>query len=321
MADGAATGGEGTGAAPSGGEAQVESTQSNQAAATEAAVENTTEEANEAPEVTETEETEEDSKEKAKEKAPKETKESKEAKEEKPARKGSKDWAKENLEQDFDDDEGADDFVREFASKSQTLNKQLLGIFEENPEVGIMLSKMTKDGTPFLEALAEFITPEELSEILESSEKSKETLAERRAKLAGDKKMAEAIEANKAKSETALVDFMKENSMDEKATGKFFDETVLPIMKRLVSQDFDKEFFDMLLKSHNYKNAIAEASEVAEIKGKNAKIVAEKDKTKSDELPVINGGGMGKPAEVAEKHISSIGRVAQQNEEERRRIS
>ncbi|MEN6291838.1 MAG: hypothetical protein ABFD07_07475, partial [Methanobacterium sp.] len=110
--------------------------------------------------------------------------------------------------------------------------------------------------------------------------------------------------------------------MDEKATGEFFDQTVLPIMQRLVSQDFDKEFFDMLLKSHNYKKAVKEAAEIAEIKGRNQKIVTEKEKIPADGLPKINGGGMGKPAEeVAKKQISSISRVAAQNEEERKRIS
>jgi hypothetical protein len=249
------------------------------------------------------------------------TEESEEPKEEKPARKSAKEWAKETLERDFDDDEQADEFVRDFAAKSQTLNKQLLNWFTKEPDVADIVSKTVKGGDSFWEVMAEYLTPEEYADLIDSTEKGKENRANRLAKIEADKKMAEAIKVNTAKSEKALVAFMEENNMDEKATGEFFDKTVLPIVKRLVSQDFDKEFFDMLLKSHNYKNAIKEASEVAEIKGRNAKIVTEKEKTPADGLPKITGGGMGKPAEeVAQKQMSSIARVAAQSEAEQKRI-
>ena len=236
-----------------------------------------------------------------------------------PSKKQLKEWAKENLEQDFDDDDIADDWVREFAGNSHKLNKQLIQVFDENPEAGAIISAMVKDGKPFLEALAEFVSPEEFAEYLNGSDKSKEAQAKRKQAQATQKALEAEIGKNKEESEKSLTAFMGKHNMDEKAVADLFDKTILPVYQGLLNQKFTEETWEKFFQLHNYKTDVSDAQKLGAAKANNAKIKIEKDKDVSDGLPQINGGGSAAIVEKVVKKMSMVARVAAENEAMRKR--
>ena len=236
----------------------------------------------------------------------------------KPTKKQIREWAKETLEQDFEDDDKADDFVREFATNSHKLNKQLVQVFDENPEAGAVIYEMVKNGTPFLEALSAFLSPEEYAEAIDGSDKSKDALKLRKENLAKQKTLEAEIGKNKDESEKSLVAFMGKNNLDDKAVADLFDNTILPVYKSLIDQKFTNLTWENFLRLHNYKKDVGDAQALGEARANNAKSKIQKDKEPGDGLPQISGGGgAAKIAEKAVKKMGMVARVAQENEEMR----
>jgi len=237
----------------------------------------------------------------------------------KPKRKGSKDWAKENLDLDSASDDEAGDFVRELAGNSHKLNKQLGEMFDINPEVGAAISRSVKDGENFWVALAEFVSPEDYARMIEDSEGGKEALAKNKVTAAERKAFEAQVVKNKVTSEKALTSIMAKHSLAPEAVTDLFNTTILPIMKNLVNQNFDEAMFEKFIQLHNYKQDVADAGKLASAKALNSKDKMAKDK--SDGLPQLNGGGgAAKAAETVIKKMSSLSGIAAENDAMRRKL-
>lgn len=238
---------------------------------------------------------------------------------EKPKRKTPKEWAKEALEQDFDDDDSADDFVRDYADNLHKLNKQTRELFEVEWEAGAAVQKAMKDGVPFITALSEYITPEEYAEMVANSDGSKEAIAKRKEAIKAQKEHDAIVEKNRKASEANIVSFAQKNNISDAEIGDFFSKTVAPVFQSLLNQDLNENLLTIMWKAHKFDSEVADAAKIGEVKAANTKIIKEKPESKGDGLPQV-GGGAGKTREI-QKAASSIARIAQQNQEERQRIS
>lgn len=249
------------------------------------------------------------------------TEESTENEPAKPTKKQLKEWAKENLEQDFEDDDKADDWVREFAGNSHKLNKQLMTAFDDQPELGAITSMVVKEGIPFIEAMGEYFSPEEYADALNDTEGGRRRLAKRQAQLADFKAQEAEIAKNQETSEIALKSIIEKHKLDNKSVSELFDKTILPVMKSLINQNFTEETFEKFLQLHNYNKDVTDAQKLGEAKALNSKNKTEKDTQKGDGLPSLNGGGgAAKTAESQMKKMSSVARVAAANELERSKL-
>lgn len=236
----------------------------------------------------------------------------------KPKRKGSKDWAKENLDSDFDSDEAAGDNVRERAVMLKKFEKQFGDAYDVNPEVGAAMSRVIKDGDDFWVAMAEYFSPEDYAEYLKDH-KGEESLTKNKATAAERKALEAKIAKNQVTSNEALTSVMAKHSLTPEAVTELFNTTIHPIMQNLIDQNFDEAMFEKFIQLHNYKQDVADAGKLASAKALNSKDKIIKDK--SDGLPQINGGGgASKAAETVVKKMSSLSGIAAENDAMRKKL-
>ena len=152
-----------------------------------------------------------------------------------------------------------------------------------------------KNGVPFAVALARHFGPDDLT-IAEGDDSYADYTknVDARNKDLQERRDADAqFEVNRAESDKAVLAFSKEQGLGEDETkeimGKFSD-----ILAEVFTGKVTKETLLAIQRAVKFEEAVKEASEGAELKDRNEKIVAEMDKKaapKGDNIPHPSSGG------------------------------
>lgn len=173
-------------------------------------------------------------------------------------------------------------------------NNNLKAMVNSEPKFAMILGDMAK-GAKFEEALPRYLDTRNLKLMpgdpdyttWEANNKTRET------NYAAEQEYKKKIDDNKKKSEVTITDWYEKKGMDD-AAKKEYGMFVANSLDRAYAGEMDEDFLDKMYYAMNYKNDVAKAEEVGTIKGKNDKIVEEKLKeknnTKGDGMPVIDGG-------------------------------
>jgi hypothetical protein len=143
-------------------------------------------------------------------------------------------------------------------------------------------------------------------------EDAKNTRKERKAKVEAYRKE---FDTNMEASRETIKEYFEEKAMtDEDATdyATFIDNHIAEYNRGIVT----KEFLDLFYKARNYAKDVIEAEEQGAIKGKNAKVDAEREKraTETDGMPV-GGSSIGVKEDVPEENdlFAEISRNSRRN--------
>lgn len=123
----------------------------------------------------------------------------------------------------------------------------------------------------------------------EDAESLVEAKLERKKAIAEQKKQQEILQKNMQRTNTELEELQKEEGFDDKVK-----EQLIKAMSDFHTNGLNglipKESMKLFLKAINYEKAIQKAEEKGTIKGRNEKIVIEKQRKKGDEIPQLGRG-------------------------------
>lgn len=210
-----------------------------------------------------------------------------------------KDYIREKYKDEhFDDDEKVDRkayrYIRDleqYQKDNQEANKRISELFHQYPELIATFQDMDK-GADFAEALAINLDPEQrklfrekyfLDDYTPETEQWAKKKTEREAKYKERQKWQEQYIQNRKESAEALKQFFEENKIDEKA-GLEFAKKADEVLTSVYNGKIDKAFLGMLHKALMFDQAVKEAQEVAEVRGRN-----EAADGKVEKLPVTDG--------------------------------
>ncbi len=182
--------------------------------------------------------------------------------------------------------------LNDYRTSSQENNETLMSLFQAEPTLGKILSDM-RDGATLSIAIGrhldpESIVPQEGDPDYEAWAKEKD---ERINRLNARKESQENYEKNLIASEQIIREFVEESGFDEEQTAEF-----MSFLDAFTSDLLDgKVSKDTLVKLSKVLTADAEKEEavkLAEVRGKNQAIEAEKKKPQDgDGLPDLSSGG------------------------------
>lgn len=203
--------------------------------------------------------------------------------------------------QTFDDDEvffsALDKYDEDRTNRINSFeesNKRLTDAFINNPKAAMLLSSLA-DGSDVLTAIAESFGPD-IKNALENDPEARKKYDE--GILAYQKNKSELEEIERKQEENArkfskvIEDFIAEKEMDE-STQSQFKEYISNLLDSLVTWEFSKDVLERLWRGMTYD----EATEEAEIRGRNAKIELEKKRANeaTDKTPMIEQGANDMP--------------------------
>lgn len=223
----------------------------------------------------------------------------------------------------FESDADFEAFVKEKLTESEEslsgykdADGKIMEILDEYPELYAVVQDLI-DGKPIEVALAsnidlEDITPLPDEDMYKQYEDAKNTRKERKAKVEAYRKE---FDTNMEASRETIKEYFEEKAMtDEDATdyATFIDNHIAEYNRGIVT----KEFLDLFYKARNYAKDVIEAEEQGAIKGKNAKVDAEREKraTETDGMPV-GGSSIGVKEDVPEENdlFAEISRNSRRN--------
>jgi hypothetical protein len=209
--------------------------------------------------------------------------------------------------QTFDDDEiffsALDKYDEDRTNRINSFeesNKRLTDAFINNPKAAMLLSSLA-DGSDVLTAIAESFGPD-IKDALENDPEARKKYDEGIQAYQKNKSELEEIERkqeeNAQKFSTVIEDFIVEKEMDE-STQSQFKEYISNLLDSLVTWEFSKDVLERLWRGMTYD----EATEEAEIRGRNAKIELEKKRANeaTDKTPMIEQGANDIPSVSREK--------------------
>lgn len=216
---------------------------------------------------------------------------------------------KQFADEQFDDDEKVDrkayKHIKELESyreKNREANKKVMQLFNAHPELISVLQDMDK-GASFREALARNIDTAELTAQEGDPDYDAWTKAktEREAKFQERQKWSEEYAKNRKESADTLKKFAAEKKLDQPALEDFAAKAD-DVLKAVYAGKVDMKFLNALYDGITAKDQIAQAAQVAEVKGKNAAITEKVSKAspEGDGLPDLSKGGEAKKAELPE---------------------
>ena len=172
-------------------------------------------------------------------------------------------------------------------------NTKIIAMMEDEPVLSSIMTEVGQ-GRKFLSSVKHHLDVANLPEDDDSDMAAWENNAKMRESRYNEKLARQAeIASNEERSMATLEDFIAEKGIDDANKIKF-GQLIADFLDRAYSGDITKEFLDVMYFYMNRDQELAKASELGELKGKNAKIAAtkfaEEDYT-SDGLPDINSGG------------------------------
>lgn len=192
-------------------------------------------------------------------------------------------------DREFKNREEYDKAVIEHLNNEAQANQQLLGAFEENPELQAVVKDMTQNGKSFLEALHAHVDIDSLN--VQPGDENYEEVVRAKVNRENQKKEQEKriqeLRSNQEKTIANSVEFVKEHKLTKADESTFFnqiDKIISDLNNGLVS----KETFEVFKKGMAYEKDVKSAKEVGEIAGKNTAVIIKKKKLKGDAMPKVN---------------------------------
>lgn len=197
----------------------------------------------------------------------------------------------------FESDADFEEFVKTKLTESEEslsgykeADNKVFEILEEYPELYAVVQDIA-DGKPIEVAIAanidvEDITPLPDEEMYKEYETARNTRKERKEKIENYRKE---FDSNMEASRATIKEYFEEKAMtDEDATdyATFIDNHIAEYNRGIVT----KEFLDLFYKARNYAKDVIEAEEQGAIKGKNAKVDAEREKKAAETDGMPKGG-------------------------------
>ena len=223
----------------------------------------------------------------------------------------------------FESDADFEAFVKEKLTENEEslsgykeADGKIVEVLDEYPELYAVVQDLI-DGKPIEVALAanidlEDITPLPDEEMYKQYEDAKNTRKERKTKI---ETMRRGFDTNLEASREVIKEYFEEKGLtDENAEdyASFIDNHIAEYNRGIVT----KEFLDLFYKARNYAKDVIEAEEQGAIKGKNAKVDAEREKraTETDGMPV-GGSSIGVKEDVPEEDdlFAEISRNSRRN--------
>ena len=223
----------------------------------------------------------------------------------------------------FESDADFEAFVKEKLTENEEslsgykeADGKIIEVLDEYPELYAVVQDLI-DGKPIEVALAanidlEDITPLPDEEMYKQYEDAKNTRKERKTKI---ETMRKEFDTNLEASREVIKEYFEEKGLtDENAEdyASFIDNHIAEYNRGIVT----KEFLDLFYKARNYAKDVIEAEEQGAIKGKNAKVDAEREKraTETDGMPV-GGSSIGVKEDVPQEDdlFAEISRNSRRN--------
>jgi hypothetical protein len=223
----------------------------------------------------------------------------------------------------FESDADFEAFVKEKLTENEEslsgykeADGKIIEVLDEYPELYAVVQDLI-DGKPIEVALAanidlEDITPLPDEEMYKQYEDAKNTRKERKTKI---ETMRREFDTNLEASREVIKEYFEEKGLtDENAEdyASFIDNHIAEYNRGIVT----KEFLDLFYKARNYAKDVIEAEEQGAIKGKNAKVDAEREKraTETDGMPV-GGSSIGVKEDVPQEDdlFAEISRNSRRN--------
>lgn len=223
----------------------------------------------------------------------------------------------------FESDADFEAFVKEKLTENEEslsgykeADGKIIEVLDEYPELYAVVQDLI-DGKPIEVALAanidlEDITPLPDEEMYKQYEDAKNTRKERKTKI---ETMRKEFDTNLEASREVIKEYFEEKGLaDESAEdyASFIDNHIAEYNRGIIT----KEFLDLFYKARNYAKDVIEAEEQGAIKGKNAKVDAEREKraTETDGMPV-GGSSIGVKEDVPEENdlFAEISRNSRRN--------
>lgn len=223
----------------------------------------------------------------------------------------------------FESDADFEAFVKEKLTENEEslsgykeADGKIIEVLDEYPELYAVVQDLI-DGKPIEVALAanidlEDITPLPDEEMYKQYEDAKNTRKERKTKI---ETMRKEFDTNLEASREVIKEYFEEKGLtDENAEdyASFIDNHIAEYNRGIIT----KEFLDLFYKARNYAKDVIEAEEQGAIKGKNAKVDAEREKraTETDGMPV-GGSSIGVKEDVPEENdlFAEISRNSRRN--------
>lgn len=223
----------------------------------------------------------------------------------------------------FESDADFEAFVKEKLTENEEslsgykeADGKIVEVLDEYPELYAVVQDLI-DGKPIEVALAanidlEDITPLPDEEMYKQYEDAKNTRKERKTKI---ETMRKEFDTNLEASREVIKEYFEEKGLtDENAEdyASFIDNHIAEYNRGIVT----KEFLDLFYKARNYAKDVIEAEEQGAIKGKNAKVDAEREKraTETDGMPV-GGSSIGVKEDIPQEDdlFAEISRNSRRN--------
>jgi hypothetical protein len=223
----------------------------------------------------------------------------------------------------FESDAEFEAFVKEKLTENEEslsgykeADSKIIEVLDDYPELYAVVQDLI-DGKPIEVALAanidlEDITPLPDEEMYKQYEDAKNTRKERKTKI---ETLRKEFDTNLEASREVIKEYFEEKGLtDENAEdyASFIDNHIAEYNRGIVT----KEFLDLFYKARNYAKDVIEAEEQGAIKGKNAKVDAEREKraTETDGMPV-GGSSIGVKEDVPEEDdlFAEISRNSRRN--------
>lgn len=223
----------------------------------------------------------------------------------------------------FESDADFEAFVKEKLTENEEslsgykeADGKIIEVLDEYPELYAVVQDLI-DGKPIEVALAanidlEDITPLPDEEMYKQYEDAKNTRKERKTKI---ETMRKEFYTNLEASSEVIKEYFEEKGLtDENAEdyASFINNHIAEYNRGIVT----KEFLDLFYKARNYAKDVIEAEEQGAIKGKNAKVDAEREKraTETDGMPV-GGSSIGVKEDVPQEDdlFAEISRNSRRN--------
>ncbi len=177
--------------------------------------------------------------------------------------------------------------LRDFKRNREEVDAKLQAVFEADPKLGALFAEIVEGKRPFRAILAGHYTPEDLvpQDGDDDYEAYAATLAERKKQFEAQKEQESKMLENIENAEKAFDEFSKEKGFDDKAKEEFHGK-IHAVLQDMADGVLTPETLSLFYKGLNYEKDKAEAAEIAELKGRNAKVQEEKSqKPNGDGLP------------------------------------
>jgi hypothetical protein len=168
------------------------------------------------------------------------------------------------------------DELESYHDKSKEANSKLIEVFESNPTVAEILRDVI-EGADLRVAIARHFSKDDLiPQEGDPDFKAWQESAEKRKKdIEGREKQAEVLVENTKKSTETVKVFADKHKFTQEETTEFLG-IIDKAMDDLYSGKVTEDFLEKMLNAFNYKKDVEEATQLGEIKGKNAKIETKK---------------------------------------------